>query len=110
LRRSCMQARQRRAVTTLALLGAGALLAASALAATAERPANELTKYVAGLRVAASQAEAARVAAAGLDGNACAAFGPAAAKLADAATSARTAFDAYRRASTRYGTQEEIRL
>src|SRR5262249_30100408 len=36
--------------------------------------------------------------------------GPAAAKLADAATSARTAFDAYRRASTRYGTQEEIRL
>jgi hypothetical protein len=84
--------------------------APGAVAATVERPANELTRYVAGLRTAAAQAEAARAAAAGLTGSNCTSFGPAASKLAEAASSARTAFDAYRKANTRYGTQEEIRL
>lgn len=93
-----------------ALVAGSAVLSASALAATTDRPANELTKYVANLRVAAKQAEAARLAAVGLDGKSCGTFGPAAGKLADAASSARAAFEAYRKANTRYGTQEEIRL
>jgi hypothetical protein len=103
-------AHQRAAAAALALAAAVAILASAAVAATTERPANELTKYVASLRDAAAKAEAARVAAAGLDGNACGTFGPAAAKVAEAASSARITFDAYRKANTRYGTQEEIQL
>jgi hypothetical protein len=92
------------------LVAAAAVLSASAVASTTERPANQLTKYVASLRVAAKQAEAARLAASKLDGKACGTFGPAAGKLAGAASAARSAFDAYRKAKTRYGTQEEIGL
>jgi hypothetical protein len=103
-------AHHRAAAAALAVAGAVAILAATAVAATAERPASELTKYVASLRDAAAKAEAARVAAAGLGGNSCATFGPAAAKVAEAASSARATFDAYRKADTRYGTQEEIQL
>jgi hypothetical protein len=84
--------------------------AGAATAATVERPANELTKYVAGLRTAARLAEQARTSAAGLSGRQCATFAPAAARLIEAANASRTAFDAYRKANTRYGTQEEIEL
>ena len=93
-----------------ALTIAAALAAASAPAGRAERPADELTKYVASLRSAAKLADGAHRAAAELTGPNCAAFGPAAAGVAEAAASAESAFRAYRKANTRYGTQEEIQL
>lgn len=86
-----------------------ALLPAVTLAARTERPADELTKYVASLREATRLAQDARAAAAA-SGKDCARFGPAAAKLVEAATAAQTVFTAYARAKTRYGTAEEIRL
>lgn len=86
------------------------LLAAEATAGRSERPADELTRYVAQLRSAAKAAESARSAAADLVGPSCAAFGPAATQVADAAASTETVFRAYRNANTRYGTQEEILL
>jgi len=89
---------------------AAALAAAYAPAGRAERPADELTKYVASLRSAAKLADGAHRAAAGLAGPDCAGFGPAATRVADAAASAESAFRAYRKANTRYGTQEEIQL
>ncbi len=93
-----------------ALTIAAAVAAASASAGRAERPADELTKYVASLRSAAKLADGAHRAAVGLTGPSCAGFGPAAASVAEAAASAESAFRAYRKANTRYGTQEEIRL
>ncbi len=96
------------ALATLTI--AAALAAASASAGRAERPADELTKYVASLRSAAKLADGAHRATAELTGPTCAAFGPAATSVAEAAASAESAFRAYRKANTRYGTQEEIQL
>lgn len=85
-------------------------LAAEATAGRSERPADELTRYVAQLRSAAKAAESARSEASSLVGPTCAAFGPTATQVASAAASAEAVFRAYRNANTRYGTQEEILL
>jgi hypothetical protein len=101
---------RRGVAAALAPAAVACLLSAAAFAATAERPASELTRYVADLRAAAKQSERARASASALAGRQCAGFAPAAAELAGAAEAARKAFEAYRTASTRYGTQEEIAL
>jgi hypothetical protein len=93
------------------LVAAGlAALPAATLAAPAERPANDLTRYVAALRQAVKLGQAAASAGTALSGKDCTRFGPAAARLADAADAANTVFAAYAKAKTRYGTEEEIRL
>ncbi len=87
-----------------------AALPAVTLGAPADRPAKDLTKYVAALRQATKLAEGASSASAALSGKDCTRFGPAAAKLADAASAAQAVFATYAKAKTRYGTEEEIRL
>jgi hypothetical protein len=93
------------------LVAAGlAALPAATLAAPAERPAKDLTQYVAALRQAVKLGQGAASATAALSGKDCTRFGPAAAKLTDAASAAHAVFAAYAKAKTRFGTEEEIRL
>lgn len=85
----------------------------AASAGRAERPASEITEYVADLREAAALVDGAAESAAWVGSRGakrCDQFEPAANKVAAAADAARAAFERYRKAKTRYGTQEELRL
>lgn len=103
-----------RAVALAACIGvvvAGSV--AAARASRLERPVADVTAFVGDLRQAARLAEEARTASAWIaDRNAtrCAQVSPAASRLAAAAGAARSVFERYRGARTRYGTQEEIGL
>ncbi len=106
---------RRSALAALAVVGLGSLLAAVASALPTggrERPASEVTEYVADLRKAAALAEQASAATAGLEAvsKTCSQVSPAADKVAAAADAAKAVFERYRKAKTRYGTQEEIGL
>jgi hypothetical protein len=101
---------RRVAAATLALAAIAAAAGTAVRAAPAERPATELTRYVASLRAAARLAEQARVGAAGVTSKDCGGFAPAASRLVEAAAAAQKTFETYRGAKTRYGTQEEIGL
>ncbi len=106
----------RRSAAALTGLALGALVAAAAYGFSnraQERPANEVTKYVAQLRSAATLADQAASSTGWLvshNAKRCPQVGPAAAKLAAAAGAAKAIFETYRTAKTRYGTQEEIQL
>jgi hypothetical protein len=101
-----------------ALLALGSVIAlcvtaGMAFAGKLERPANEVTEYVADLRDAARLVDAAAGPAAWVGSRSarrCDQFEPAANKVAAAADAAKAAFERYRKAKSRYGTQEEIRL
>jgi hypothetical protein len=84
-----------------------------AFAGKSERPANDVTEYVADLREAAKLVQGAVGSAAWVGSRGatrCNQFEPAANKVAAAADAARAIFERYRKAKTRYGTQEEIQL
>ncbi len=84
-----------------------------ALAGREERPASDVTAYVADLRDAAALAQTAAGSAAWVGSRSakrCNQFEPAAGKVARAADAAKAVFERYRKAKTRYGTQEELRL
>jgi hypothetical protein len=103
----------RHALALVAVLGMGGLLVTAASARPDERPAGDVTAYVADLREAAQLATQAADATEWLaanDAKRCAQVSPAASRLAAAAAAARDVFRRYQRAKTRFGTQEEINL